>query len=107
MLTMTTETGVMQEMLVRDNEFVSDREAMGSFVYGEYSDSNLGGQNPISAYVNNAERIDMSNMTAYDEGCDEAFQMAMINYIEGTHSFEEALEFFYWRIAEQYPELGR
>ena len=107
MLTMTTDSFIQLSMATADNEFVNNKEVMEYFMENGYSNEGLGGQNPMSVFANNAERIDMSNTTAYDAACDEAFQMAMIQYINGTCSLEEALENFYTNVLYEFPELAR
>ena len=49
-----------------------------------------------------AEKIDLSNLSAYDQGCNEEFQNAMKNYFEGTATKEEALDLFYKAVVEKY-----
>lgn len=71
-----------------------------------YKGKYLGGQNPYSVYSNNAEKIDLSNMTVYDSVCNQEFQNAMRAYFEGRVTYEEALEVFYEAVTEEYPELS-
>ena len=49
--------------------------------------------------------VDLSNISAYDQGCNEEFQKAMKNYFEGKATKDEALELFYKGVTEKYPEL--
>jgi len=107
MLTMTTDTDALQGMVEWDYEFVNDKTVMENIANSDYSEALLGGQNPMSAFLNNGNRIDMSNATAYDEVCNEEFQNAMRYYLDGTMEYEDALELFYRRVMEKYPELGR
>lgn len=51
-------------------------------------------------------KIDLSNMSIYDQGCNEEFQNAMKNYFEGNASYDEALDLFYKAVVEKYPELS-
>lgn len=53
-----------------------------------------------------ADKIDLSNMSIYDQGCNEEFQNAMKNYFEGNASYDEALDLFYKAVVEKYPELS-
>ena len=53
-----------------------------------------------------ADKIDLSNMTNYDQGCNEEFQKAMKNYFDGNASYEDALNLFYTAVEEKYPELS-
>lgn len=52
------------------------------------------------------DKIDLSNMSIYDQGCNEEFQNAMKNYFEGNASYDEALDLFYKAVVEKYPELS-
>ncbi|MBO5346656.1 MAG: carbohydrate ABC transporter substrate-binding protein, partial [Lachnospiraceae bacterium] len=65
----------------------------------------LGGQNPLAMYAAGAEKVDLSNASAYDQGCNEEFQKAMRNYFEGNATLDEALDLFYKGVQEKYPEL--
>ena len=54
-----------------------------------------------------AELVDMSNISIYDQGCNEEFQKAMKNYFEGNAaSYEDALAEFEKNIKVKYPELA-
>ena len=56
-------------------------------------------------YSAGVSKLDLSNLSAYDQGCNEEFQNAMKNYFEGTATKEEALDLFYKAVVEKYPEL--
>ena len=47
----------------------------------------------------------MSNISNYDQGCNEEFQAAMKNYFDGNASYDDALKQFDTAIVEKYPEL--
>ncbi len=64
-----------------------------------------GGTNPLAMYCAGAESIDLSNLSGYDQGCNEEFQNAMKNYFEGNATLDEALNLFYTAVIEKYPEL--
>ena len=49
--------------------------------------------------------LDLSNICAYDQGCNEEFQNAMKNYFEGKATKDQALDLFYKAVVEKYPEL--
>ena len=50
-------------------------------------------------------KLDLSNLSSYDQGCNEEFQNAMKNYFEGKATKDEALDLFYKAVTEKYPEL--
>ena len=56
-----------------------------------YQSKVLGGQNPLAMFCAGAEKIDLSNLSAYDQGCNEEFQHAMKNYFDGKASLDDAL----------------
>ena len=50
--------------------------------------------------------LDLSNICAYDQGCNEEFQNAMTGYFDGNYAtYDEALDAFYTAITEKYPGL--
>ena len=106
MRTMTTNVDVMKEIVTQDNDFVNNKPAMEEMAADEsYGDAVLGGQNPLAMFCAGADKIDLSNMSIYDQGCNEEFQNAMKNYFEGNATYEEALDLFYKAVVEKYPEL--
>ena len=106
MLQMTTNETVMTEIVVEDDDFVNNKPAMEAMAADtSYSSTILGGQNPLAMYCAGAEKIDLSNLSSYDQGCNEEFQNAMKNYFEGNATLDEALDLFYKAVVEKYPEL--
>ncbi len=53
----------------------------------------------------NEESLDLSNLSIYDQGCNEEFQNAMKNYFDGNTDLDGALDLFYKAVVEKYPEL--
>jgi folate-dependent tRNA-U54 methylase TrmFO/GidA len=72
-----------------------------------YGSEFLGGQNHIAKFASAAPNIDMSNISPYDQGCNEEMQTAMHDYFNGTVTKEEALENFYTAVIEKYPNLKK
>ena len=106
MRTMTTNVDVMKEIVTADNDFVNNKPAMEEMAADEsYGDAVLGGQNPLAMFCAGADKIDLSDMSIYDQGCNEEFQNAMKNYFEGNASYDEALDLFYKAVVEKYLEL--
>lgn len=106
MLQMTTNEELMKEIVVQDDDFVNNKPAMEAMAADtSYSSTILGGQNPLAMYCAGAEKIDLSNLSSYDQGCNEEFQNAMKNYFEGNATLDEALDLFYKAVVEKYPEL--
>lgn len=108
MLQMTCNADVMTEIAKADGDFVNNKGAMEALSTDEsFGDAILGGQNPISKFLAGIDSIDLSNLSSYDQGCNEEFQAAMKNYFEGNATYEEALEQFYTAVIEKYPELTK
>lgn len=107
----------MTDIVVADDDFVNNKPAMEALASGEkkitdadgneveYSSKILGGQNPLGIYLAGAESVDLSNLSAYDQGCNEEFQNAMKNYFDGNATLDEALALFKTAIVEKYPDL--
>ncbi len=107
LLTMTTNQDVLSEIVVEDNDFVNSKTVMNKFAANtSYSSRVLGGQNPLGVYVYNANRIDMSNMSVYDSGCNNEFARAAYYYFNDYYTKEEALDYFYKCVQERYPALN-
>ena len=107
MKTMTMDKDTMVEIVEQDDDFANNIPAMEEMAESDYTSRILGGQNPLPMYMEGAENIDLSNNTAYDQGCNEEFQNAMKNYFEGNATYDEALDLFYTGVLEKYPELSR
>ena len=104
---MTTDDDVMKDIVLDDDDFVNNKPAMEAMAADtSYQSKVLGGQNPLAMFCAGAEKIDLSNLSAYDQGCNEEFQNAMKNYFEGNATYEEALDLFYKAVVEKYPELS-
>ncbi|MDE5863702.1 MAG: ABC transporter substrate-binding protein [Lachnospiraceae bacterium] len=104
-LTMTTDDAVMKEIIEKDDDFVNNQTVIEEMANSDYSSKILGGQNPLGKYSAGVAGLDLSNLSAYDQGCNEEFQGAMKNYFDGNATYEEALDQFYKAIQEKYPEL--
>ena len=104
---LTCNPEVMKEIVLKDNDFVNNKPTMEALAADEsYSDAVLGGQNALAMFCAGAENIDLSNLSVYDQGCNEEFQTAMKNYFDGNATYEEASDLFLKGVVEKYPELG-
>ena len=107
MLKMTTDQDIMTEIVKEDDDFVNNKPAMDAMAEDtSYQSAVLGGQNPLGIYCNGVETLDLSNISPYDQGCNEEFQNAMKNYFEGNATLDEAKDQFYKAVVEKYPELS-
>jgi hypothetical protein len=103
---LTTDSDIMTEIVKADNDFVNNKTAMETMAADDsYGDSVLGGQNALGMFCEGVESIDLSNLTAYDQGCNEEFQAAMSDYFAGNYSYDEAIAAFKTAIQEKYPSL--
>ena len=106
MLKLTTDATIMKGIVEKDDDFVNNKKAMEEMANSDYTSYILGGQNPLKMYMNGVETLDLSNISAYDQACNEEFQRAMKNYFEGNATKEEALDLFYKAVVEKHPELS-
>ena len=106
MLTLTADEEVMKGIVVADDDFVNNKPAMEAMAQDtEYSSAILGNTNPLAMYCAGAESINLENISAYDQACNEEFQNAMKNYFEGNATLEEAIDLFHKAVVEKHPEL--
>lgn len=106
-LTMTADKDVLKEIAQQDSDCVNGKSVLAELASDESGNLDiLGGQNPYEQLAAGAEGIDLSNISPYDQGCNEEFQKAMKNYFEGNASREDALAQFYKAVEEKYPELS-
>ena len=67
----------------------------------------LGGQNPYALFSEAASAVDTSNISAYDQGCNEEIQYAFIDYFDGYIDLDTAKDNFETAIKKRYPEIVR
>lgn len=106
MLKLTTDDAVMKEIVEKDDDFANNQTVMEEMKDTDYTSKILGGQNPLPIYCEAVKAVDLSNLSNYDQGCNEEFQKAMKDYFEGKASKEEATETFYKSVEEKYPGLS-
>lgn len=72
-----------------------------------FGDKILGNQNPFPIFNATIAKIDLSNLSNYDQGCNEEFQKSMKEYFDGNvKTYDEALDAFYTAVETKYPELS-
>ena len=106
-LTMTTDKAVLKEIAVKDSDCVNSKSVLADLATS--ADGNialLGGQNPYAQLAAGAENVDLSNLSAYDQGCNEEIQKQMKDYFTGNVDKETALNNFYTAVEEKYPGLS-
>ena len=107
MLKLTTDATIMKGIVEKDDDFVNNKKAMEEMANSDYTSYILGGQNPLKMYMNGVADLDLSNLSKYDQACNEEFQNAMKNYFDGNATYDEALELFYKSVIEKHPELSK
>ncbi|MDD6222013.1 MAG: carbohydrate ABC transporter substrate-binding protein [Lachnospiraceae bacterium] len=122
MLKMTTDKDILKDISVKDADCVNSKsvnaelanETIDPVAPAEGDDGKmkpgnityiLGGQNPYKELSEGAEKVDMSNISDYDQGCNEEFQKAMKNYFDGNASYDYALTQFKKAVNEKYPDV--
>ena len=107
MLRLTCDQETMKQITLDTQDYTNNQAAMEEIANSDYSSDFLGGQNHIALFSEAAKKIDMSNISDYDQGCNECIQNAFHEYFEGNVTREEALDNFYTAVMERYPELSR
>ncbi|MFA5657935.1 MAG: carbohydrate ABC transporter substrate-binding protein [Oscillospiraceae bacterium] len=88
-------------------DFVNNQPAMDEVAVSDYANTMLGGQNHIALFAASASNASLANISAYDQGLNEKFQLAMHDYFAGTVTKDEAIENFYTIVLALYPALSR
>jgi len=105
-LNMTTNDDIMKEIAVDDSDCVNNKNVLEALAKDDsFGNPILGGQNPYAMLAAGAEKIDMSNISIYDQGCNEEYQKAMKNYFDGNASYDDALAQFKSAVHEKYPDV--
>ena len=103
---LTTDKEIMTKIVKEKNDFVNNKPAMEEMAKDtSYSSKVLGGQNPLAMFCAGADKIDLSNLSAYDQGCTEGIQAAMKDYFNGNATLDEALANFKKNIVVKYPDI--
>lgn len=107
MLTLTCDPVTMKQITEDTQDYTNNMTAMNELANSDFQSAFLGGQNHIKLFAEAAPKIDMSNISSYDQGLNESFQRAFKDYFDGIVTKEEALENFYKSAIEKYPELTK
>lgn len=107
MLRLTCDAATMKQITLDTQDYTNNKNAMEEIANSDYKSEFLGGQNHIALFAEAANKIDMSNISDYDQGMNECIQNAMHEYFEGNVTYEKALENFYTAVTERYPELSK
>ena len=102
---MTTDEAVLEEIVLEDDDFANNTVVMDKIAASDYQSAVFGGQNPIGTYAEGVSTVDLSNISKYDQGCNETFQACMKEYFLGNQTYDEAYAEFVKQVIEKYPEL--
>lgn len=105
MYTLTCDAATMKKITEVEQDYTNNQTAMGEIANGDFQSAFLGGQNHIKLFAEAAPKIDMSNISPYDQGLNEDFQTYFKDYFDGNVTKDEALENFYKNAVIKYPEL--
>ena len=106
--TMTMDEGVLTSIIEDYGDNVNNKTIVAKYAADtSYGNDVLGGQNPYSIFEGALANVDVSNMTIYDQICNEAIQTAMTDYFTGKVDEDTAWDNFYTAVEETYPELSR
>ena len=101
---LTCDAAIAKKITEDTQDYTNNVAAMNELAQN-YSSAFLGGQNHIALFAEAAPKIDMSNISAYDQGLNESFQKAFKNYFDGNATIDEAKQLFKDDISEKYSEL--
>ncbi len=107
MQTLCCDKDTMVKITEDTQDYTNTVSGMNSLANSGFKSSFLGGQNHIKMFSKIASKISMKNLSAYDQGLNEAFQAAMKQYFDGEVDKQTALENFYEAALAKYPELKR
>ncbi len=107
MLALTTDQEIMSDIVDADHDFVNNTAVMEAKTTDpEANDAYLGGQNPYGLFCEGIKSVNIQNLSAYDQGCNEEFQNAMKGYFDGNYAtYEDALAAFYDAVKTKYPAI--
>ena len=107
-LNMTTNDDIMKDIAVKDSDCVNNKDVLTALATDEtFGNAILGGQNPYQMLSDGAEKIDLSNLSEYDQACVEEYQNAMKNFFDGNATYDDALAQFMTAVGEKHPELAQ
>ena len=105
-LTMTTDKAVLKDIAMKDQDCVNSKTVLAELASSDQGNIDLlGGQNPYAQLAEGAEQVDLSNISAYDQGCNEEFQKAIKNYFLGKATLDDAIDMFKKAVVEKYPDV--
>lgn len=107
MKTLTCDKDTLLKITNNENDYTNTVSGMKERATSDYKSDFLGGQNHIKLFTESASKIELKNLTYYDQGLNESFQNMMKDYFDGNVSKDKALENFYTDALKKYPDLKK
>jgi len=107
MKTLCCDKATMKKITEDTQDYTNSVSGMKEIANSDFKSAFLGGQNHIKLFSSAAAKIDMSNISSYDQGLNEEFQKAFKDYFDGKVTKDKALENFYTAAIEKYPSLKK
>lgn len=106
MLKLTANEKIAKQITLDVEDYTNNQKAMNALAQdANYGSAFLGGQNHVALFNASAAQIDMSNLSPYDQGLNEAIQTAFRDYFLGTSTYTQAWNAFKTLVSTKYPEL--
>ena len=107
MKTLTCDKTTEVQITKDTQDYTNTISGMNELANSDFKSDFLGGQNHIKLFAQAAPKINMKNISAYDQGLNEEFQKAMKDYFDGHVTKEQALDNFYEKAHVKYPNLSK
>lgn len=108
MKSLTCDAKIAKKITVDTLDYTNNKKAMEELAKDpEYGSELLGGQNHIALFTETAPKINMDNVSPYDQTINEKLQEAMKDYFTGSVTEEQAWENFYTKVQTVHKELKR
>ena len=103
---MTTNPEVMKAIATGSQDCVNSKSVLAELASSDEGNIDLlGGQNPYEQLAAGAEKVDMSNISSYDQGCNESIQSKFKDYFDGKTDYDSAYDAFVKDVQTKYPSL--
>ena len=103
---LTCNADIMKQITLDTQDYTNTVTGMTEIAEDpDFGSAFLGGQNHVALFLEAAQKIDMSNISPYDQGCNEGIQGAFKDYFDGSVDMDGAKANFEKTIMEKYPEI--
>jgi hypothetical protein len=102
---LTCNSTLMYKIAQNEEIFTNTVSGMRRLAGENKTDSFLGGQNPFQVYYEAASRLNCLPAGNYDRWMGDTYRNNIIKSLTGELTRDEAMDLFYTRVRERYPEL--